>query len=73
MKDAVLIKETHIYEVDTETLADKLIEEAIAETEGDVSFARKFKQKTKSGEIVATWYEVKIEQSYPFNKKSNNL
>ena len=70
---ATLIKETHIYEVGTEKEADELIARSIQETAGDISFARKFKEKKSKGEVIATWYEVKIEQSYPDNKMSNQL
>ena len=70
---ATLIKETHIYEVETEEQADDLIKRSIQETQGDISFARKFKEKKSKGEVVATWYEVKIEQSYPDEKMTNKF
>ena len=70
---ATLIKETHVYEVDTEQEADELIKRSIQETQGDISFARKFKEKKSKGEVIGTWYEVKIEQLYPDKKMTNNL
>ena len=70
---ATLIKETHVYEVGTEKEADDLIKQKIEETNGDISFARKYKEKKSKGEIIGTWYEVKIEQSYPDNKMSNQF
>ena len=70
---ATLIKETHIYEVDTEKEADELIARSIQETNGDISFARKYKEKKSKGEIIGTWYEVKIEQSYPDEKMTNKF
>lgn len=66
---ATLIKETKVYEVDTAEQAFALIAEKEKESKGDFSFSRKSKSKTKEGEVIAEWFEVKIEESFDDLKK----
>lgn len=68
-----LIKEVKHYEVETSKEANDLIKESVDSSGGDVSYARKYKNKKSKGEIVAEWYEVKIEVSFPDRKMTNNL
>ena len=68
MNPAILLKDTKIYQVNTEQEAQDLIRSAIEAqyTEGYklTNHGSKYKNKKVKGEIVSEWYEVTITRSY---------
>ena len=66
--NATLLKETRIYQVDTEQEAQQLIENCIKEQYNNgyklTNHGSKYKTKKVKGEVVAEWYEVTLTRSY---------
>ena len=68
MIPAVLLKETRVYQVNTEQKAQELIKSCIEAqyTEGYklINHGSKYKNKKVKGEIVSEWYEVTLTRAY---------
>ena len=63
-----LLKETKVFQVDTEQEAQKIVEDCTKAqyTEGYklTNHGTKYKAKKIKGEVVADWYEVTLTRSY---------
>ena len=61
---ALLMKQSFVYKVATESAATEIIEQAKEESSGVVSYKSDFKTKKTKGEIVDSWWIVTITHDY---------